>query len=297
MERTRARRGSTSSSYCRACVTATTEGCVTAILSPRTCCSLIPTMRLCSRYIHEAHAMSCSWFRMQCLCVRFGLVFNTLVCVREASGDRTMQVFQNVMPTQPAFSSVVLRHPWPFCSYSRTLLLPPQSSASSVCFFSPPFLVYSPLLSITRSSLGRFVICLRACFFCAPSFPPCPPPVFLSFFFCRDQIADFGFSALFRELETESSSGEDSSEASSTAGTVRGSRALPPTVAVRARAAGVGAGVAGGGAVAGGTRGSGKKGLGRGVRRLTSVVGSPYYVAPEVRGCCVVLSVLWRVLS
>lgn len=96
------------------------------------------------------------------------------------------------------------------------------------------------------------------------------------------KIADFGFSALFRELESESSSGEDSSgPSSSTGGAVRGSRAFPLTAAGRARAAGVG-GVAGG-AGAGGAGVSGGKGLGRGVRRLTSVVGSPYYVAPEVR--------------
>lgn len=75
---------------------------------------------------------------------------------------------------------------------------------------------------------------------------------------------------------------------------VRGSRAFPPTVAGRARAAGVGGGVAGGGAGTGRSRGGSEKGLGRGVRRLKSVVGSPYYVAPEVRICRVVVVVTRR---
>lgn len=100
------------------------------------------------------------------------------------------------------------------------------------------------------------------------------------------KIADFGFSALFRELESESSSGEDSSgpTASASGGVVGvgvGGPALrrPPSglsLGGRARAAGGGAR---GGAGASGGGGGGK---GRGVRRLKSVVGSPYYVAPEV---------------
>lgn len=188
--------------------------------------------------------------------------------------------------------------PLPLVSYyTRTLLLPLAQSTRSI--FSP-VPVSLPLPScipccppLGRSTILSIIACVLALFMLPHS--TCPPAVFLRLFFAA-QIADFGFSALFRELETESSSGEDSSEAPSPAGTVRGSRALPPTVAVRARAAGVGAGVAGGGAGAGGTRGSGKTGLGRGVRRLTSVVGSPYYVAPEVRGCGILLPVLWCVL-
>lgn len=96
------------------------------------------------------------------------------------------------------------------------------------------------------------------------------------------KIADFGFSALFRELESESSSGEDSS-GSTTAGGGRGVVGGPPL----RRQATSGVGSVGGRARAGGAGGDGgggEGGKGRGVRRLKSVVGSPYYVAPEVRG-------------
>lgn len=113
------------------------------------------------------------------------------------------------------------------------------------------------------------------------------------------KIADFGFSALFRELESESSSGEDSSSpTASSSSNSSGRPGLPPpslrrqastglssSMGSRARAAG-GAGGAGGGSGAVGAIGAGGGGgggKGRGVRRLTSVVGSPYYVAPEVR--------------
>lgn len=107
------------------------------------------------------------------------------------------------------------------------------------------------------------------------------------------KIADFGFSALFRELESESSSGDDSSGPTPGIGgggvvgvgvglgapplrrppsglSLGGRTRTTPPAGARGRAGGGGGG--GGG--------------GRGVRRLTSVVGSPYYVAPEVSRLC-----------
>lgn len=98
------------------------------------------------------------------------------------------------------------------------------------------------------------------------------------------KIADFGFSALFRELESESSSGEDSSgpaPGGGLGGVVGGPALRRPrsglSLSGRTRA-GAGGGARGGA----GAGGSGSGGKGRGVRRLKSVVGSPYYVAPEV---------------
>lgn len=108
------------------------------------------------------------------------------------------------------------------------------------------------------------------------------------------KIADFGFSALFRELESESSSGEDSSGSSDRSGgsgsgmgvgrTHPLSTSVGVSVVGRSRSSGGRGGVSGG-TGSGSVGGSGGKG--RGVRRLKSVVGSPYYVAPEVRYCFV----------
>lgn len=100
------------------------------------------------------------------------------------------------------------------------------------------------------------------------------------------KIADFGFSALFRELESESSSGDDSSGSTSAGSIGQGPAALRSQASsglssMGSRARG-GAGGSGGGA---GSSGDGGGVKGSGVRRLKSVVGSPYYVAPEVGGC------------
>lgn len=97
------------------------------------------------------------------------------------------------------------------------------------------------------------------------------------------KIADFGFSALFRELESESSSGDDSSGSTSAGSIGQGPAALrslaPSSLSSMGGRARGSAGGSGGGAGSSGDAGGIK---GSSVRRLKSVVGSPYYVAPEV---------------
>ena len=97
------------------------------------------------------------------------------------------------------------------------------------------------------------------------------------------KIADFGFSALFRELESESSSGDDSSGSTSAGGLGLGPAALRRQASSGLPSRGGRARSGAGGARAGtGSSVDGRSVKGPGVRRLMSVVGSPYYVAPEV---------------